>query len=108
MNAYSEARTSVVYSVGGSGREGRSVKGVRVRILPTPFRSLGKFVYPTLPNSLGMCVVYKKRLAVGVNPKRGFCQQMTREITKSQCCYVIVTNTNFMSLVEQPSLIMHL
>ena len=40
-----------------------------VRIPPTPFRILGTFVYPTLPKSLGMILVYQKRMAVGVTPK---------------------------------------
>ena len=42
----------------------------RVRIQLTSFRIVGKFVYPTLPKSLGMFVlVYPKRMAVGVKPK---------------------------------------
>ena len=40
-----------------------------VQIPLVPFRMLGKFVYPTLPKSLGMLLVYPKRIAVGVKPK---------------------------------------
>ena len=33
---------------------------------------LGKFVYPTLPKSLGTLLVYPKRMAVGVKPIEAF------------------------------------
>ena len=42
---------------------------MRVRISPKPFQILGKFVYPTLPKSLGMLLVYPTMIAVGVTPK---------------------------------------
>ena len=34
-----------------------------------PFQTWCKFVYPTLPKSLGMLLVYPKRIAVWVDPK---------------------------------------
>ena len=30
--------------------------------------NLGEFIYPILPKSLGMLLVYPKRMAVGVQP----------------------------------------
>ena len=50
-----------------------------VRIPPTPFRILGKFIYPTLPKSLGMLLVYPKRMAVGVKPIEVFCEEFKIE-----------------------------
>ena len=46
-----------------------SVERSWVRIPPARFRILSKFVYPTLLKSLGMLLVYPKRMAVGVKPK---------------------------------------
>ena len=56
--------------MGESG--GLSIERSWVRNLPVPFRILGKFVYPTMPKSLGMLLVYPKRMAVGVKTKDEF------------------------------------
>ena len=48
-----------------SGRVGKSaclsIQRSWVRIPPTPFRILGKFVYPMLPKSLGMLLIYIRK-----------------------------------------------
>ena len=54
-----------------------------VRIHPTPLRNLGCFVYPTLPKSLGMLLVYPKRMALGVNPKEDFLSHAIVSLKKS-------------------------
>ena len=52
-----------------------------------PFRILGKFVYPTLPKSLGiLLVLYPKRTAVEVKPKKD-----SLGIT---CCTVLLTGVS--------------
>ena len=57
-------------TIGRGGRVGYSVglsiERSRVRIPPMRLQIMDKFVYPTLPESLGMLLVYPKRMVVEV------------------------------------------
>ena len=51
-----------------------------------PFQILGMFVYPTLPKSLGMLLVYPKRMA-GVNQRMAGANQRMAGVNQRRLFY---------------------
>ena len=63
-----------------------------------PLQNLSQFVYPMLPKSLGMLLVYPKRMAAGVKPKEVFLKRKNRKIssncTQRQSPYPYILDRN--------------
>ena len=93
---------TVALVIGGDGarwvargglKSGYSVERSWVRIPSARFRILGKFVRSLL-KSLGMLLVYPKRMAVGIKPKEGEGNLTKKRVSKMASCFVLVNNSS--------------